>query len=194
MKFPEVDRRPDVWDVNISQPNLLYILNVKKFSGPKKKYYTYESDSESSKNDSDSIDVEYGQDIDNLTGVDTHDIKCLLLTTQWCISIEIVFLLLCSKRTEKWKSTTVESLLEDVLCSPECIFRELTSYEIDGILRILQRYSSKKCPLFVHPKMKKLTKANFLAHLLGHYYRYIPQHKRSKELQSLAALSRAEVV
>ena len=170
MTFPEVDRRPDLWDVNISQRNLLHILNVKKFSGPKKRYHSYQYDSESSKHDSDNIDVEYGQDIQNLTGLDTNDIKCLLLTTHQCISIEIVFLLLCSKHTEKWKSTTVDSLLEDILCSPECIFRELTSYKIDGILRILQRYSSKKCPLFVRPKMKKLMKANFHAHLLGHYY------------------------
>ena len=125
--FPEIDRRPDLWDVNLSQPNLLHILNLKKFSGQKKRYYSYEPDSESTTSDIDDIDIDYSENVPLLIGSDTHDIKCELLTSHHGISTEIVFLLLCSKRTEKWSSTTVDSLLENVLCSPECIFRELTS-------------------------------------------------------------------
>ena len=59
--FPEIDRRPDLWDVNLSQPNLLHILNLKKFSGQKKRYYSYEPDSESTTSDIDDIDIDYSE-------------------------------------------------------------------------------------------------------------------------------------
>ena len=78
--------------------------------------------------------------------------------------------------------------MNDVLCSAESIFKQLTAYKIDGILRILQRYTSKTCPLVLQHQMKKLAKANFLAFLLGHYKRYFLPHKIVKEMHSLAAL------
>ena len=31
--FPDVNKRPDVWQVHISEPNLLHLLKLKKFSG-----------------------------------------------------------------------------------------------------------------------------------------------------------------
>ena len=191
VQFPDVETRPDVWEVHLSYPNLLHLLQIKKFSGKQRDYRHYFSDSDSNTHiELDSL----VQDTVNLSGCDSDDIKSLMLTTYCAISTEIIFLLLCSKRADKWTSLNVESLLNDILCTPESIYKELTAYEIDRILRVLQTYSSKQCPLVVRPKMKKLTKANFLAHVLGHYKRYIPSRKKPNELRTLAALSRDEVV
>ena len=207
--FPDVESRPKLWEVHIANPNLLHMLGLKKFSGRRQYYTDYhvESDSESSihKNideipevyhevDTHVVGIECGDGVQNITGCDTEDIKSLLLTSYQAISNEIIFLLLCGKRSEKWTSLDVESLMKDILCSPKHIFKELTVYEIDGILRVLQRYSSKKCPLLIKPKMKKLTKANFLGHVLGHYKRYLPSRKKMKEMQTLASICRDEVV
>ena len=84
--------------------------------------------------------------------------------------------------------------MNEVLCSAESIFKQLTAYEIDGILHILQRHASKTCPLLLQHQKKKLAKANFLAFLLGHYKQYFPPHKIIKEMHSLAALCQDEVL
>ena len=42
--------------------------------------------------------------------------------------------------------------------------------------------------------MKKLTKATFLGHVLGHYYWYIPPRKKVKDMPMLSVISRQEVV
>ena len=210
--FPDVATRPDVWEVHITDPNLLHLLQIKKYSGQRKQHtqYTYyDSESESSMPDmmesivedmecddidTDEIGLEHGHIIPNLSGVDSADIKHILLTTHRNICTEIIFLLLCGKRGVKWNSLDVESLLNDILCTPESIYKELTSYEIDGVLRVIQRCCTKKCPLVVKPKMKKLTKANFLGHVLGHYYWYIPPCKKVKDMATLSAICRQEVV
>ena len=82
--------------------------------------------------------IECGDGVQNITGCDTEDIKSLLLTSHRAISNEIIFLLLCGKRSEKWTSLDVESLMKDSLCSPKHIFKELTVYDFDGILCVLQ--------------------------------------------------------
>ena len=130
----------------------------------------------------------------DINATDGEQIKSILLTTHRKICTEIIFLLLCGKHQDKWTSLTEEFLMNDVLCSAENIFKQLTAYEIDGILRILQRYASKTCPLVLWHQMKKLAKANFLAFLLGHYKRYFPPHKIIKEMRSLAALCQDEVL
>ena len=58
----------------------------------------------------------------------------------------------------------------------------------------IEEPSTKKCPQVVKPKMKKLTKANFLGHVLGHYHQYIPPHKKVKDMPTLSAICRQEVV
>ena len=41
--FPDVATRPDVWEVHITDPNLLHLLQIKKYSGQRKQHtqYTY---------------------------------------------------------------------------------------------------------------------------------------------------------
>ena len=41
--------------------------------------------------------------------------------------------------------------------------------------------------------MKKLTKSNFLGHILGYYHRYIPEHKKFTTMPTLSAISRNAV-
>ena len=210
--FLDVATRPDVWEVHITDLNLLHLLQIKKYSRQRKQqtqYTYYDSESESSTPDmmesivedmecddmdTDEIGLEHGHIVPNLSGIDSADIKHILLTTHHDICTEIIFLLLCGKRGVKWSSLDVESLLNDILCTPESIYKELTSYKIDGVLRVIQRCCTKKCPLVVKPKMKKLMKANFLGHVLGHYYRYIPPHKKVKDMPMLSAICRQEVV
>ena len=153
-----------------------------------------EEDMESDDIDTDEIGLDHGYTVPNLSGLDSADIKHILLTTHHDICTEIIFLLLCGKRGGKWSSLDVESLLNDILCTPESIYKELTSYEIDGILCVIQRRCTKKCPLVVKPKMKKLMKVNFLGHVLGHYHWYIPPHKKVKDIPMLSAICRQEVV
>ena len=31
--FPDVGTRPDVWEVHITDPNLLHLLQIKKYTG-----------------------------------------------------------------------------------------------------------------------------------------------------------------
>ena len=169
--FPEVGKRPDVWQVHLSEPNLLHLLELKKFSGKQRHYNVHQYDSESDTQDQIEPVEDYFLDDDpnegysalgdtalHLTGCDRDDIKSVLLSTHTAITTEIIFLLLCGKRGKKWTSLNAKTLVNEVLSSSESIFKQLTAYEIDGILRVLQRYSSKKCQLFIRPKMKKLTK------------------------------------
>ena len=65
---------------------------------------------------------------------------------------------------------------------------------MDGIIRLLQCFSSKTCPLIIKPKMKKLAKANFLGHILEHSMRYIPDRKHYKEMPTLSQICRDAVV
>ena len=129
----------------------------------------------------------------NLIGCDRDNIKFVLLSSHTAITSEIIFLLLCGKCGDKWISLDAEVLVNEVLSSSESIFKQLTAYKIDGILRVLQRYSSKKCGLFIRPKMKKLMKLNFLGHILGHYHCYIPQRKKFTTMHTLSAISRNAV-
>ena len=162
--FPEVDKRPDVWQVHLSEPNLLHLLELKKFSGKQRYYNVHQSDSESDTQDQMEPIEDYFLDDDpnegdsalghtalHLTGCNRDDIKSVLLSTHTAITTEIIFLLLCGKHGEKWISLNAETLVNEVLSSSESIFKQLTAYKIDGILHVLQWYSSKKCQLFIHP-------------------------------------------
>ena len=197
MTFPDVNKRPDVWQVHILEPILLHLLELKKFSGKWTYYNCQESDSESDTHDQMESIEDYladdwpdeGDTSPNLTGCDRDDIKFVLLSSHSAITTEIIFLLLCGKHGDKWISLDAQVLVNEVLSSSESIFKKLTAYEIDGILRILQRYSSEKCCLFICPKMKKLTKSNFLGHILGHYHCYIPERKKFTTMPTLSAIS-----
>ena len=176
--FPDVNKRPDAWQVHILEPNLLHLLELKKFSGKQTYYNHQESDSKSDTHDQmESVEdfladdwPDEGDTSPNLTGCDRDDKKFVLLSSHSAITTEIIFLLLCGKRGDKWIS--LDAQVNEVLSSSESIFKQLTAYEIDDILPVLQWYSSKKCHLFIHPKMKKLKKSNFLGHILGHYHHY----------------------
>ena len=205
--FPQVDSRQDLWEVCICDSNLLHILGVKEFSSHSI-HYEEENlglDDDHSQHlhdlEHDLVAVEM-HDTDpnftpgkkNFTSRDSEHIKSLLLTTHRSISTEIIFLLLCGKRQEKWTSLSVEDLVGNILSSAANIFKELTSYEIDGILRIIQRHSCGTCPLIIPSKMKKLAKSNFLAFILGNYCRYFPPTRKVNTLETLANLCRKEVL
>ena len=143
--FPDVDKRPDVWQVHISEPNLLHLLELKKFSGKRTYYNCQESDSESDTHDQMESIEDYladdwpdeGDTSPNLTGCDRDDIKFVLLSSHSAITTEIIFLLLCGKCGDKWISLDAQVLVNEVLSSSESIFKQLTTYEIDGILQVL---------------------------------------------------------
>ena len=63
----------------------------------------------------------------DINATDGEQIKSILLTTHHKICTEIIFLLLCGKRQDKWTSLTEEFLMNDVLCSAENIFKQLTA-------------------------------------------------------------------
>ena len=203
MTFPQVDSRPDLWEVRICDSNLLHILGVKEFSS----HSIYDEE------DNLGVDDDHSQHLDDLehdlVAVEMHDtdpdftpaikmfssrdsehIKSLLLTTHCSISTEIIFLLLCGKHQEKWISLSVKDLVVNILSSIANIFNELTSYEIDGILCIILRHSCRTCPLLIPSKMKKLAKANFLAFILGNYRRYFPPTRKVNRLEILVNLCR----
>ena len=92
--------------------------------------------------------------------------------------IEILFFLLCGKRTDKWAGYDESSLYDNVLNSAQHIYSELTIYELDGILKILQRSASPQCPLKIHGKHNKLTKSNYLAFLLGQNKQFFPPRRK----------------
>ena len=96
--FPDAENRRDVWEVHISEPNLLHMLLVKKFSGIRRYYNINPSDiPQEMIVESAQVGLEFGYTLPELSGCDSHDIKHLLLTTHREICTEIIFLLLCSK-------------------------------------------------------------------------------------------------
>ena len=106
---------------------------------------------------------------------------------------EILFFLLCGKRTDKWATYDPSSLYDNILNSAQHIYSELTIYELDGILKILQRSSSPQCPLKIHGKHNKLSKSNYLAFLLGQNKRFFPPHHKRIIMKTLKELCKLEI-
>ena len=128
-----------------------------------------------------------------LVVTDSGHIRNLLLTTHKHILIEILFSLLCGRRTEKWSSFDPQSLYDTVLRTSKSIYIELTGHEIDVILKILQNSACKECPLVLPKYLKKLGKTNILAFLLGHRKRHFPPKKKKIKMDSLSNLYQFEI-
>ena len=187
--FPNVERRPDLWQVNICDCNLLHIWGKLKLHRRFTQTSNVAISGESSnlldevEHDFMEIDMHVTDSIldnvsENFLVMNSGHIQNLLLTSQNSILIEILFFLLCGKRTEKWSSFHPQDFYDTVFQSSKDIFTELKIHEIDGILKILQKSSCKQCPLFVPKKLKKLTKSNILAFILGHTKRHFLLKKK----------------
>ena len=113
--FPNVEHRPDLWHVNICDRNLLHMWGKRKLH----RRFTQSSNVAISGESSNLLDqIEHDlMEIDmhdtdsildnvseNFVVTDSGHIRNLLLTSQNNILIEILFFLLCGKRTEKWSS------------------------------------------------------------------------------------------
>ena len=137
--FPTVEVQPDLWEVRLSDRNLLHTLSQKEFSPGMSSVHGLMAEDSVSNNDDADVQLEmYHSHPLMFNSNDSTSIRSLLLSTHKSICTEIIFLLLCGKGERKWTSLTVESLLDDILSSAENIFKKLTSCEIDGILCILQ--------------------------------------------------------
>ena len=161
LRFPNVECRPDLWQVNICDHNLLHMWGKSKLH----RRFTQTSNLATSGESSNFLDeIEHDvMDIDmhdtdsildngseNFAVMDSGHIRNLLLTSHNNILMEILFFLLCGKRTDKWSSFDPQELYDTVFRSSNDIFTQLTIHEIDGILKILQKSSCKQCPLVVH--------------------------------------------
>ena len=147
--FPNVERRPDLWQVNICDRNLLHMWGKRKLC----KRFTQTSNVATSGESSNLLDQieDDVMDIDmhetdsildnvseNFSVTDSGHIRNLLLTSHNKILMEILFFLLCGKRTCKWSSFDAQELYDTVFRSSKDIFTQLTIHEIDGILKILE--------------------------------------------------------
>ena len=145
--FPDTENRRDVWEVHISEPNLLHVLLVKKFSGIRRYYNINPSDiPQETIVESAQVGLEFGYTLPELNGCNSDDIKHLLLTTHREICTEIIFLLLCSKHETKWRSIDEECLMNDFLCSSKTIFKEFTFYKMDGIMHTTMLFIQNMSP------------------------------------------------
>ena len=204
IKFPNVDKRPDLWQVNICDRNLLHMWGKRKL----RKRFTETShlgqSAESThildelEHDIIQIDMHDTDSIldnvsENFLVTDCGHIRNLLLTTHKHILIEMLFSLLCGKRTDKWSSFDPESLYDTVLLTSKSIYIEMTAHEIDGILKILQNSACKECPLVLPKYLKKLGKSNLLAFLLGHTKRHFAPKRKKITIDSLSNLCQFEI-
>ena len=118
---------------------------------------------------------------ENFLVTDCGHIQNLLLTTHKHILIEMLFSLLCGKRTDKWSSFDPDSLYDTVLLTSKSIYIELTAHEIDGILKILQKSACKECPLVLLKYLKKLGKSNLLlSYLVTQKDISLPKERKSQ--------------
>ena len=208
IKFPTVNARPFLWQVHICDRNMMHIW------GKRKLQVTSLRDSEDTErhdigtNDSKEIetmehdlvnviatdsDSQPADSCPNFLSTDVGRIRNILLTEKNSIMIEILFFLLCGKQTDKWAGYDESSLYDNVLNSAQHIYSELTIYELDGILKILQRSASPQCPLKIHGKHNKLTKSNYLAFLLGQNKRFFPPRHKRIIMKSLKELCKLEI-
>ena len=202
--FPNIECRPDLWQVNICDHKLLHMWGKHKLC----RRFTQTSNVAISGKSSNLLDeIEHDvMEIDmhdtdsildnvseNFVVTDSGHIRNLLLTSHNNILIEILFFLLCGKRTEKWSSFHPQDFYNTVFRSSKDIFTELTIHEIDGILKILQKSSCKECPLVVPKKLKKLSKSNILAFVLGHTKRHFLPKKKKIKMVTLKNLCKFEV-
>ena len=202
--FPDVEHRPDLWQVNICDCNLIHMWGKSKL----RRRFTETSHIPQSGDSSHFLD-EIEHDLietdmhdtnsildnvsENFVATDCGHIRNLLLTMHNDILIEILFFLLCGKRAEKWSSCDPQSLYDTVLRSAKSIYTEFTTHEIDGILKILQKSACKECPLALHKNLKKLSKSNILAFLLGHTKQHFPPKKKKIKMDSLRNLCEFEI-
>ena len=140
--FPTVTERPDLWEVCLCDRNLLHIFGIRQLHSTLHQVH------------------------DNFLSTDCRHIRNILMTSHHHVLVEMLFLLLCGKRTAKWSNFDTQELYDSVFISSQKIYEELTSSEIDVILKILQTASIRECPLHLNSKLKKLGKSNFLAFLL----------------------------
>ena len=126
IRFPNVECRPDLWQVNICDRNLNQAWGKRKL---RRRFSetSHLTQSEESSNFLDQIEHDLIQidmhDTDsildnvseNFVITDSGHIRNLLLTSHNNILFEILFFLLCGKRTEKWNSFDPQSLYDTVL-------------------------------------------------------------------------------
>ena len=167
--FPTVSERPDLWEVCLCDRNILHLFGKRTLN--------------KSSNEADK----------NFLPTDCGHIRNILLTSHNNIMVEILFGLLCGKRTDKWSHFDTQELYDCVFMSAKTIHDELTSSEIDVILKIIQNASLPECKLHINPKLKKLGKSNFLAFILGHNKRYVPAKRKRINLMPLHKLCENEI-
>ena len=203
--FPQVTDRPELWQVRVCDRNLLHILGMRPYrSNPTtlnmQEEAAYETvDIQIDSLEHDMVQVEMN-DTDQLISEKSqyfgpHDNRLIreILTTHKHILNEIIFFLLCGRRQDNWSHLTTDILINDILTGAEQIFKQLTSFEIDGILGIFERQSTRKLPGMKRPKMKKLEKANLLAFILGQTKRYFRPRKQFKQIPRLTDICKLEV-
>ena len=208
IKFPTVNARPFLWQVHISDRNMMHIWGKRKLQRTSLTSSEGTDTHDIDTNVSDEIetmehdlvnaiatdsDTQPADSCPNFLPTDVGHIRNILLTEKNNIMIEILFFLLCGKRTDKWAGYDESSLYDNVLNSAEHIYTELTIYELDGILKILQRSASPQCPLKIHGKHNKLAKSNYLAFLLGQNKRYFPPRRKRIIMKSLKELCKLEI-
>ena len=125
LRFPNVERRPDLWQVNICDCNLLHMWGKCKlcrmFTQTSNVAISGESSNLLDEIEHDVMDIEMHETdsiLDNVSEnfvvTDSGHIQNLLLTSHNNILIEILFFLLCGKRTEKWSSFNPQDLYDTV--------------------------------------------------------------------------------
>ena len=125
IRFPNVECRPDLWQVNICDCNLLHMWGKHKlqrrFTQTSNVGHSGESINFLHEIEHDFIEIDM-HDTDsildnvseNFVVTDSGHIQNLLLTSHNNILIKILFFLLCGKKTEKWSSFDPQSLYDTV--------------------------------------------------------------------------------
>ena len=167
--FPTVNERPDLWEICLCDRNLLHLFGIRK------------------------LHTALHQADKNFLSTDCGHIRNILLTSHQHVLVEILFSLLSGKRPDKWSHFDTQELYDSVFMSSQKIYEELTSSEIDVILKIVQAASIKECPLHLNSKLKKLGKSNFLAFILGHTKRFLPAKRKRITLMTLRKLCENEI-
>ena len=196
--------RPDLWQIHLCDQNLIHLWGKCKLCRsltetsqnaqiPDSSTLLDQLEDDMVEIDNHDTDSILDNVLENFVPTDSGHICNMLMMSHNNIMIEILFFLLCGKRSDKWSSYNTHTLYDTVFISAEAIYNELTIHEIDGILKILQNSACKECPLKIGQKLKKLSKSNMLAFILGHYKRHFPPKCKRIKLETLKKLCTLEV-
>ena len=163
LKTPSKIDRPDLWGIELGiNGNLLSLLGLKPFQNTP----TSPHDSMSLDMDDETNNLQYDivpgdtensliEDVlpEGLNNVETiHEpewriIRCLLLTEQKVMLEQILIILLCTTKNDKWSTYHINHFYDTCLSSCNNIFQKLTSAEITSILNFFSNIKPSQLKL-----------------------------------------------